>query len=340
MKKSFGTLSNGAEATLYTISCGKLSAQVTDYGATLVSLWVPDKAGRLADVILGFSDAREYEEQGGFQGAVVGRSANRIAGSTIALNDITHKLTPNEGENNLHSGPDFFSKRMWTVEEVTDQSIGLYLYSPNGDQGYPGNARIRVRYTMEAGGLTITYDAISDMDTVFNFTNHSYFNLAGHDCPQRAMEQELILPARTYTVADAQSIPTGELRSVEGTPMDFREPKPIGRDIDMDYEALNLQGGYDHNFEVFCNPCAILTDAPSGRTMAVHTDCPGIQFYAGNFITEQTGKNGVRYHKRSGICLETQYYPDSIHHPEWVRPITKAGERYHSQTRYLFGCTK
>lgn len=336
MKKSFGTLSDGQKAAIYTISCGKLSAQITDYGATLVRLWAPDKNGKLADVILGYKDAKGYEKGTTFQGAIVGRSANRIAGANFVMNGTTHTLTPNEGQNNLHSGPDFYSKRMWTVEEVTDSSIRLYLYSPNGDQGYPGNARIRVTYTMEADGLAIAYDAVSDMDTVFNLTNHSYFNLAGHDCPERAMEQELILPARSYTVADASSIPTGEMRSVEGTPMDFRSPKAIGRDIDMDYEALNLQGGYDHNFEVFCNPCAILSDPKSGRSMAVVTDCPGIQFYAGNFIEKEKGKDGAVYTKRTGICLETQFYPDSINHPEWVQPITKAGERYHSVTRYLF----
>lgn len=335
-KKSFGTLSNGQKTAIYTISCGKLSADITDYGATLVRLWVPDKNGELADVILGYQDAKGYEKGDTFQGAIVGRSANRISSAAFVMNGTTHTLTPNEGQNNLHSGPDFFSKRMWTVEEVTENAIRLSLRSPNGDQGYPGNARIQVTYTMEADGLTIAYDAVSDMDTVFNLTNHSYFNLAGHDCPRRAMEQELILPARTYTVADDKSIPTGEMRAVEGTPMDFRSPKPIGRDIDMDYEALNLQGGYDHNYEVFCNPCAILSDPQTGRTMAVVTDCPGIQFYAGNYIVKEKGKDGITYTKRSGICLETQYYPDSINHPEWAQPVTRAGERYHSVTRYLF----
>lgn len=335
-KKSFGTLSDGQKTSIYTISCGNLSAEISDYGATLVRLWAPDQNGELADVILGYKDAKGYEKGDTFQGAIVGRNANRISGAAIVMNGTTHALAANEGQNNLHSGPDFFSKRMWTVEEVTENSIRLYLFSPNGDQGYPGNARIRVTYTMEPGGLKITYDAVCDMDTVFNLTNHSSFNMAGHDHPERAMEQELILPARTYTVADDKSIPTGEMRAVEGTPMDFRSPKPIGRDIDMDYEALNLQGGYDHNYEVFCNPCAILTDPQSGRTMAVHTDLPGIQFYAGNYIVKEKGKDGAIYTKRSGICLETQFYPDSVNHPEWAQPITKAGERYHSVTRYLF----
>ena len=166
-------------------------------------------------------------------------------------------------------------------------------------------------------------------------TNHSYFNLAGHDQLEAAMEQLLTLPGRFFNPDDAESIPTGELRSVAGTPMDFRTPKPIGRDINEDYDALNLQGGYDHNWEVFCNPCAILQDVPSGRTMSVYTDCPGVQFYAGNYLYEK-GKGGIRYGKRHGIALETQFYPDSLHHPEWPQPITKAGEKYHSETVYRF----
>ena len=195
---------------------------------------------------------------------------------------------------------------------------------------------IRVTYTLEPDGeLRIAYDGICDQDTVFNMTNHTYFNLAGHDHPEKAMDQILSMPARVFTAADEKSIPTGELRSVAGSPMDFREPKPIGRDINEEYEPLILQGGYDHNWEVFCNPCATLSDPVSGRTMAVYTDCPGVQFYAGNFLDEN-GKNGVYYGKRSGVALETQFAPDSLHHPEWPQPITKAGQLYHSETIYRF----
>lgn len=336
MKKSFGKLPSGEKATLYTISQGSVTAQITDYGAALVRLWVPDKTGELADVVLGYKDAKGYAADTVFFGAIVGRNSNRIKNSAVVLGGTTYSMTSNEGANNLHSGPDFFSKRMWTVENYTENSILLSLESPNGDQGFPGNAKIRVRYTVADSALKITYDAVSDRDTVFNLTNHSYFNLAGHDKPERAMEQELILPARVYTVADSESIPTGEMRSVEGTPMDFRSPKAIGRDIDQDYEALNLQGGYDHNFEVFTAPGAILKDLVSGRTMAVITDCPGIQFYAGNFLDGKKGKDGMIYSKRSGICLETQFYPDAIHNPQWAQPVTKAGEKYHSETIYSF----
>ena len=191
-------------------------------------------------------------------------------------------------------------------------------------------------YSLDAtGGVHIVYDAQCDQDTVFNLTNHSYFNLRGQAHTDTAMEQLLSMPARFFNPDDAQSIPTGEKRSVEGTPMDFRSPKAIGQELHADYEPLKLQGGYDHNFEVFCNPCAQLTDPVSGRSMAVFTDCPGIQFYSGNFLNE-TGKGGVHYGKNSGVALETQFYPDAIHHPDWPQPVTPAGEKYHSETIYRF----
>ena len=337
MKREFGVLPDGQQATLYTISFGQIHAQVTDFGATLVRLYVPDRNGILADVILGYDDVNGYANGTTFQGAIVGRSANRIKGGAFRVGDLHYQMDKNEGSNNLHSGPDFFSKRFWKLVRLEENKISFQLESPDGDQGVPGKATIYVTYGLEAGGvLKISYDAFSDQDTVFNFTNHSYFNLAGHDKPERCMEQELIMPTRYYTVADAESIPTGEIRSVVGTPMDFRSPKPIGQDINADYEALNLQGGYDHNFEVFASPAAILTDPVSGRSMSVVTDCPGIQFYAGNFLAGENGKDGVIYGKRTGVCLETQFYPDAINHPEWVQPVTKAGEHYHSETKYIF----
>ena len=336
MKKSFGMTPSGEQATLYTISCGGLVAEVTDYGAHLVSLIVPDKNGNPADVVLGYDSAEGYAKGNCFFGATVGRSANRINGASFQINGETIKLPANENANNLHSGPDFYHQRMWTVVYHGSESITLRLESPDGDQGFPGKASIDVTYSLDTnGGLHIEYDAISDKDTVFNLTNHSYFNLAGHE-KLNAMDQLLTLTGRHFTPDNAESIPTGELRDVAGTPMDFRTPKPIGQDINADYDALNLQGGYDHNWEVFSNPCATLTDPVSGRSMCVFTDCPGVQFYAGNYITDHVGKGGVTYCKRSGICLETQYYPDSVNHPEWAQPITKAGEPYHSETVYWF----
>ena len=336
MKKTFGILPTGEEAFLYTISCGKLTASVTDYGATLVSLLVPDAKGNIADVVLGHDSYEGYQNGDAFLGCVVGRNANRIGRASFPLGDMTIRMKANEGRNNLHSGPNCFHTRLWSVILHTRDSITLELISPAGDQGFPGKATIRVTYRLDSqGGLHIVYDAVADRDTVFNLTNHSYFNLAGHEKTEAAMDQVLTLPGRFFNPADAESIPTGELRKVSGTPMDFRTPKAIGRDIEENYEPLKLQSGYDHNWEVFCNPCAYLHDPVSGRSMAVSTDCPGIQFYAGNFLKE-AGKGGVYYGKRSGVALETQYYPDALHHPEWPQPITKAGEKYHSETVYRF----
>jgi len=337
MKERFGILPSGEEASLYTITGGGITAAVTDYGANLVRLLVPDKEGTLADVVLGYGDCNGYRvTNGAALGATVGRNSNRLKDASFRLNGVAYQIPQNEGTKNLHSGPDFFFQRMWKVTAHLKNAITLQLNSPDGDQGFPGNAVIQVTYSLDENkGLHIVYDAVCDRDTVFNMTNHSYFNLAGHEKTEAAMEQLLTIPGRFFNPDDAENIPTGELRPVDGTPMDFRSPKPIGRDIGMDYEPLHLQGGYDHNWEVYCNPCAILSDPVSGRTMEVHTDCPGIQFYAGNYLDEQ-GKNGVYYGKRTGIALETQFYPDCLHHPEWPQPIVKAGEKYHSETVYRF----
>ena len=338
MKKLFGTLRQGGDAFLYTISRGGLTAEVSDYGATLVKLWVPDRQGELADVVLGFDDPNDYTASGTFFGATVGRNANRIAGAAFRLNGLPYLLDANDnGKNNHHGGFRPYKNRLWKVLSHEEDRIRLGLESPNGDQGFPGNADISVTYRLDAqAGLHILFEAVCDHDTVFNMTNHSYFNLAGHDKTDRALSQELILPGRFYVAADADSIPTGELRSVEGTPLDFRRGKAIGNEINADYEALTLQLGYDHTWEVWCDPCAILTDEGSGRSMSVSTDCPGIHLYTGNYIDGENGKGGVIYPYRGGIALETQFYPDAIHHPQWPQPITKAGEKYRSETVYRF----
>ena len=336
MTEKFGVLPTGEEATLYTISCGKLTAAVTDCGAALVKLLVPDAKGNVADVVLGCDDASGYFPGGSFLGATVARNANRVKNASFPLNGKAVQLGVNDNANNLHSGPNSTNIRLWDLVAHTEDSVTFRLKSPHGDQGFPGNAVMDVTYRLEAdGSLAIIYDAVADRDTVFNMTNHSYFNLAGHENTDKAMDQILTIPGRFFNPDDAENIPTGELRPVEGTPFDFRKPKAIGRDINEDYEPLHLQAGYDHNFEVFCNPCAILEDPVSVRTMAVSTDCPGIQFYAGNFL-DDNGKGGVYYCKRSGVALETQFYPDSVNHPEWPQPFVKAGEKYHSETRYTF----
>lgn len=336
MKKDFGILPDRQAVSLYTITNGPLTATVTDLGATLVSLLVPDKDGTIADVVLGFDDAQGYLKSWAFLGTVIGRNANRIKNACFPLNGQLIRLTPFDRTNNLHSGIHFWCKRLWEVVRHEESSITFRLYSPDGNQGFPGNAEVLVTYTLEyPASLKISYHALSDKDTVFNLTNHSYFNLAGHDAPEKAMAQTLMMPARHFTPCDKYSIPTGELKSVEGTPMDFRIPKPLERDIDSRSEYLKHQHGYDHNFEVFCNPCAILSDPGSGRTMAVITDCPGIQLYSANGF-RAVGKGGIRYGKRSAVCLETQFYPDSVNHPEWRQPFTPAGVPYESETIYRF----
>ena len=337
MKTTFGKTRDGRQAFIYEISWGSLKAQISDYGATLVRLYVPDSKGNLADVVLGFDSVEGYDHHGAYFGATVGRNANRVGKGRFPIGEKLVQMPINDNSNNLHSGPESYAHRLWKVEKHTENSIRLSLESPNGDQGMPGNAYVSVTYTLEyPGALRLSYDAVCDRDTVFNLTNHSYFNLAGHHRPEKAMEQVLMLTSRHFTPADRESIPTGEKRNVVGTPMDFRVPKPIGRDIEADDPCLKLQGGYDHNFEVFAQPFAILTDPESGRSMSVSTDLPGVQFYSGNFLSGEQGKDGVNYIRRGGVALETQFYPDSVNHPDWQQPFFKAGQHFQSETIYKF----
>ena len=337
MKKSFGILPDGEEAFLYTISCGKITAQITDFGAALMRLYVPDAQGELADVVLGFDNCNICRNSTTYAGATVGRNANRICDAKFTLNGKTYELDANQLGNNLHSGKDTLAFRLWKVDCWQTSSITFRIFSQDGDQGFPGNADIRVTYTLKAPAtLIITYNAICDKDTVFNFTNHSFFNLAGHDKPEKALQQELIMPARHYAVVDQRSIPTGELRNVEGTPMDFRLAKPIGQDIAEGVSKGYFAKGYDHNFEVFTQPCAILRDPDSGRTLSIVTDCPGILIYSGNYVDEPSAKDGMTYPDFSGIAMETQFYPDAVNRPEWKQPFTKANTPYHSETKYIF----
>ncbi len=329
MEKTFGKLADGREARLYIVENGRVRAEITDFGAALVSLYVDG-----VDVCLGLDDVSAYASQGGYLGAVVGRNANRVGGARFLMNGEEVILPANEGPNCLHSGPDCWSYRLWDLAEHTESSLTLRIHSPHGDQGFPGNADFSVTYAIEENGLTIRYRGVSDRDTVFNVTNHAYFNLFGQDKPEKAMDQELMLPAVSFCPDDAANIPTGEVRSVEGTPFDFRTFKPIGRDIGMDYEPLHLQGGYDHNFVNSGELCAVMRNPENGLTMTVTTDLPGVQVYAGNFL-DNRGK-GTVYGKRSGVALETQYFPDSVNHPEWVQPFVKAGEAWESVTRYAF----
>lgn len=339
--RAFGTTAKGENATLYTIENGNgLSLSVSDYGATWVSLLIPNQRGIKKDVVLGFDDVRGYEDSTTFFGATVGRNANRIGNAALVIEGKTYHLDQNDNGNNLHSGLDFYNRRMWAVKASEEQRITFALHSPDGDQGYPGNVDMEVTYELtDANEVRITYLGIPDKTTVMNMTNHSYFNLSGHD-GGTVLAQTVQITADAYTRADAKSIPTGEILSVVGTPMDFRLEKALGKEIEANYEALNLGAGYDHNYVLNQDrdyrKVAKMYSAESGIGMEVYTDLPGMQLYTGNFIEEEHGKNGAVYGRRHGVCFETQYFPDAVNKPMFESPIVKAGEQYRTVTGYKF----
>ena len=344
-KREFGKTADGREADLYILKNEKgMVLKVTDLGAAIVSLQVPDREGKLRDVVLGYDTPQEYLDNTCYFGAVIGRNGNRIDKARFSIGGKTYQMAVNDNENNLHSGPDGFDRRIWTLKETDDQKgqLTFALDSPDGDQGFPGNFRVQVTYTLtEEGGVRLTYEGEADQDTVANLTNHAYFNLAGHDSGS-VEDQELMLEAPYYTpVRDYQAIPTGEIAPVKGTPMDFTKAKAIGRDIEADFEQLKHVGGYDHNFVLTGQPGEFRKIAEgcskaSGIVMEVYTDCPGVQFYAGNGISPQKGKDGAEYGKRQGFCLESQYFPNSINQEGFASPVLKAGEKYHTVTEYRF----
>lgn len=349
-KEIWGNMPDGREVTLYTLVNERgVSASFTDLGAVWVTMNVPDRNGAFKDVVLGYDSVTGYLSNPPHFGAPVGRNANRIGGAAFTLNGKEYKLEANNGPNNLHSGPNLYHTRLWesqTEETELGTSVSFSLFSPDGDQGYPGNAHITVTYTLTPDdSLVISYHMVSDQDTVANFTNHSYFNLDGQDGGY-AMKQRAWIDADTFTKADAVSIPTGEMTPVKGTPMDFTVMKPIEQDIDQDYEALILGHGYDHNWVLNHKPgeVALSAAAESDKTgirMEVYTDLPGMQFYTANFLDgKPAGKNGISYGPRCCYCFETQYYPNSINMPEFPSPVLKAGEEYKTTTIYKFSCIK
>ncbi len=348
-KELWGNMPDGREVYLYTlVNRNGVSASFTNLGAVWVNMNVPDRDGNVVDVVLGFDSADEYLINPPHFGAPIGRNANRIAGAKFTINGKDYKLEPNNGPNNLHSGPDLYQSRLWDSEAEENDlgtSVSFSLFSPDGDQGFPGNANITITYTLTPdNSLDISYHMICDADTVANFTNHSYFNLDGHD-GKDTLKQRVWIDADTYTRADEGSIPTGEFTPVKGTPMDFTVMKPIEQDIHEDYEALVFGGGYDHNW-VLNHPqgevslCAASESDKSGIRMEVYTDLPGIQFYTANFLKNMTGKGGAVYEKRCCYCFETQYYPDSVNKPEFQSPVLKAGEEYKTTTIYKFSNIK
>lgn len=341
-QRSFGRNGKGEAAVLYRFeNCNGMVMEVTDFGATLYSLYVPDKSGCLLDVVLGYDDPCGYEGPSGtFFGATVGRNANRIGNAAFHLNGKEYHLDKNDGNNNLHSGLDFYSFRIWDVKKITENSITFSIDSPDGDQGYPGVLHMSVTYTLTSDNeVKIEYCGVSEKDTIINMTNHSYFNLNGHD--SGAITKHMLwVDADAFTRTDAESIPTGEIIPVEGTPMDFRQMKEVGVDIDEAYEALIFGKGYDHNWclnnhNTFAKVIEV-SGEKSGITMEVYTDLPGVQIYSGNFLSEELGKNGVVYKHRQGICFETQYFPDAINHDNFKSPVYKAGEVYKTTTVYKF----
>lgn len=339
-KTDFGKTKSGEDTFLYSFTnASGMQVKVTDFGAILVSVIVKDKAGKELDVVQGYDSVTDYETDTLFQGAVIGRCTNRIKGAEFELNGETFKLCKNDNDNCLHSAPDFYGKRIWKTEKVEDNAITFSLFSPHMDQGYPGNVTIYVTYTLtEENEVQIEYKASPDRDTLLNMTNHSYFNLDGHDAGN-VLEQKVWIDADAYTEADAESIPTGRLVPVEGTPLDFRVPKAIGQDIEADYEALRFGQGYDHNFAVNgegYRKIASLESEKSGIRMSVYTDCPGMQLYTANFLAGEKGKGGAVYVRRSAACFESQFFPDAVHHENFEGPVCKAGETYCRKTGYRF----
>ena len=340
MTHSFGMTSKGEEARLFTIQNGKgMEIKVSDYGAALVQVRVPDKEGRLLDVVLGYDDVQGYEAGNAFFGATIGRVANRIGNGEFQLGGRTYELTRNDGQNTLHGGRDFYNKRIWKTGKTGEDHVEFLLDSPSGDQGFPGNVKISVTYTLTKDNeIKIQYRAVPDADTLINLTNHSYFNLSGH-ASGTVLAQEVMLDADAYARADSQSIPTGEIVPVSGTPMDFRQLKPIGAEIDEAYEALEFGKGYDHNWVLNkkgYRKAAFMRSKESGIAMEVYTDLPGLQFYTANFVDHEKGKEGAVYNMRQAACFETQYFPDAVHKDHFEGPEVKAGEIYETQTAYRF----
>ena len=339
MECTLGTLPGGETVLCFTLQKGPLTAEVLTYGAALRSLTVPDRAGRPVDVVLGYDSLEDYVNGHRFLGAVAGRFANRIGGASFELNGVTYPLFANEGKNTLHGGRSGFNEKNWGVETAGEDFVTLTLTSPDGDEGFPGTLRVRLTYTLEADGLRLSYRAVSDKDTLCNLTNHSYFNLAGHDSGP-VLEQTIRLFASRYTPTDAGSIPTGEIADVAGTPMDLRQPTPIGAHIDEDFPQLRMAHGYDHNWLVdgeagTLRPAAEAFSAATGIKMTVLTDQPALQFYAGNFLGGSVpGKGGATYGNRCGFCLETQCCPDAPHHPHFPGATLRAGEEYKTDTVY------
>jgi len=328
-RTSFGTGPDGEEVYLYTLrNRNGVEVSITNYGGTITSIMAPDRNGVFGDVVLGYASVDEYVKNPRYFGALIGRFANRIAEGKFSLNGIEYQLAQNNGKNHLHGGVKGFDKRVWNASE-TAEGLHLEYLSRDGEENYPGNLSVAVDYSLnDENELRIDYHAGTDKDTIVNLTNHSYFNLAGDGT---ILGHELMLHAGSFTPVSEDLIPTGEIRSVEGSRMDFRTARVIAN------------GGYDHNFVLddwdrgSLRLVARLREPRSGRVMEVLTTQPGVQFYSGNFLDGSLmGKDGVRYEQYAGLCLETQHYPDSPNHPDFPTTVLRAGETYEQTTIYKF----
>lgn len=338
-----GKVPDGTPVEIFTLSDGAYEARIATYGGIVVSLKVPDRNGKAADVVLGFDNVDGYVANfngpsDAFFGALIGRYANRIAHGSFTLDGKKYSLPLNNGENSLHGGPHGFNNVVWKAKPITN-GVELSYLSNDGEAGYPGNLSAVVRYTLVKGDLRIEYSATTDKDTVVNLTNHSYFNLAGQG---DILNHQLTLHASRFTPVDAGLIPTGELKPVEETPFDFRKPTAVGARINANDEQLHLGRGYDHNWVLDSDSgrlteAAELYDPTSGRVLKVLTDQPGIQFYSGNFLDGSIkGKGGKPDEIHAALCLETQHFPDSPNHPDFPTTALKPGERYHTVTVFSF----
>ncbi len=338
-EEKFGVTPEKQDAVLYTLTNGSMTTKITNFGGIVTELWVPDKKGVLKDVVLGFDNLGQYVGNHPYFGCIVGRYGNRIAAGRFKLDGAEYALATNNNGNHLHGGNKGFDKAVWKAKpSVKNNSVLLELrhQSQNGDEGYPGNLSVKVVYALsDKNELSISYEATTDKPTVVNLTHHSYFNLLGAGDGD-ALGHLVTMNADKYTVVNQSLIPTGELRSVEGTPMDFRKPSTIGSRI------KEVEGGYDHNYVLNRTgeglAFAAKVSAPgSGRAMEVWTTEPGLQFYTGNFLDGSlTGKMGKNYLKHYGFCLEAQHYPDSPNHSEFPATTLRPGQTYRQQTTYKF----
>jgi aldose 1-epimerase len=338
-KESFGKMPDGTAVDIYTIGDQTIEARIITYGGTIVSLRTPDKNGKVADIVQGFDSLDGYLQKEPYFGAIVGRYGNRIAKGHFTLDGKEYSLAINNGPNSLHGGNKGFDKVVWTGK-VVPNGVELTYLSKDGEEGYPGNLTATVRYTVVGSEFEISYSATTDKDTVLNLTNHSYFNLAGQGSGD-VFKHEVQIFASHFTPTDATQIPTGEIKSVAGTPLDFRAPHAIGERIND--EMLKHSRGYDHNF-VLDNATGKLAKAAevyeptSGRTLEVLTTQPGLQFYTSNFLDGTLkGKDGKVYNPHYALCLETQHFPDSPNHPNFPSTELKPGQHFHAITIFKFG---